>query len=239
MLAVRMDRLQGRSYWVAGDRRNDRQQLEFAYSLGRVFSRAFIPKDSEPFVCDITSRLKAARESNMESLRPYLSILDRVTSAVGQIGVLPRFMRHPDFHDGNILIDDQGSVTGIVDWENIPEPEPFGFDFFRYLRFFGHYDSKTGYFEPTRMTDHFERAFWTGLMQSVEPFVRSSVGKNWQIVQTCITAGFFLRGMQVHNNAIRLHQNGSVSWPVLLHYEIPQLRGSKPAFPEEFLQQLW
>jgi aminoglycoside phosphotransferase (APT) family kinase protein len=53
------------------------------------------------------------------------AIRDRVAAAAGLLAACPRpVLCHNDFHEGNVLVDEAGVVTGFVDVENAIAADP-------------------------------------------------------------------------------------------------------------------
>jgi hypothetical protein len=59
-------------------------------------------------------------------VKPFYPFIERMIKEAPTLKKLPLFVGHFDLNDLNIHADSQGRVTGIVDWELSPAPEPFG-----------------------------------------------------------------------------------------------------------------
>lgn len=54
-------------------------------------------------------------------------VVEAIRELQARAGALPRVFCHCDFHPGNVLVDERGSVTGVVDWSGC-RLAPRGFD---------------------------------------------------------------------------------------------------------------
>jgi hypothetical protein len=74
---------------------------------------------------------------------------------------LPIVLVHGDFATTNILSDDDGHITGIVDWES-SEFLPFGWNFYGVDLFLGEITYRDGEFSFTdyKTRDELEMTFW-------------------------------------------------------------------------------
>ncbi|KAJ7755935.1 aminoglycoside phosphotransferase [Mycena metata] len=70
------------------------------------------------FQSDINDQLKEASNtrviSDLQLLRTFASVLPNP-----EFDGAPFFLSHPDFGYQNILVDEEGTVTGIVDWDGV------------------------------------------------------------------------------------------------------------------------
>jgi hypothetical protein len=83
---------------------------------------------------------------------------------------LPIVLVHGDFATTNILSDDDGHITGIVDWES-SEFLPFGWNFYGVDLFLGELTYHDGEFNFTdyKSRDELEMIFWDSFWEKAPP----------------------------------------------------------------------
>ncbi|RMD39186.1 hypothetical protein DV735_g5946, partial [Chaetothyriales sp. CBS 134920] len=62
-----------------------------------------------------TSAEQHSPEAHVSCLRKFLSAIPQIVPRDSEL-ISPRLW-HPDFHAGNIYVDDQGRITSIIDWQ--------------------------------------------------------------------------------------------------------------------------
>lgn len=63
-----------------------------------------------------TSEEQTSPEAHISSLRKFLSAIPEIIPKDSEL-ISPRLW-HPDFHAGNVYIDEQGKISSIIDWQS-------------------------------------------------------------------------------------------------------------------------
>lgn len=107
---------------------------------------------------DIHGRVK----NLLDNLSNHIQVIANITDKLAD---LPIVLVHGDFATTNILSDDDGHITGIVDWES-SEFLPFGWNFYGVDLFLGeltYHDGEfkfTDYEARTELETDFRHMFW-------------------------------------------------------------------------------
>lgn len=150
---------------------NNTQCAKAAKSLGRLFARCFTEKDSidiiEEVIIPDLRKLRAFDGSGVEDIIPYVN---RLISEASALKKLPLFLSHFDLNDLNVMVDDDAEVTGIVDWELSPGPQPFGIGCYCIPFLAG--EIVNGAFREREAFEVIDRTFWEGLLETVSVEIR-------------------------------------------------------------------
>jgi hypothetical protein len=141
---------------------------------------------------------------------------------------LPLFVGHFDLNDLNIHADSQGRVTGIVDWELSPAPEPFGIALYAIHFLAGEIVDKV--FRERPWFKAMERGFWKELIGTAPKPIQEIIMNNLEAVQTSVLIGILFKAMSIEGGNVIIGQASLRALPQLLRYQIPAIRGSRAAY---------
>jgi hypothetical protein len=188
-----------------------------AKSLGRILSRGFVSYDSTAVVeGSIVPRLKMIQSAMTDK--------ENETRA-DQIKNLPLFISHADLNHINILVQEDGEVSGIVDWE-LSSDLPFGMGFSRIHDLAGRFTN--GEFRMPEGFEEAERGFWEAVFDGVRPDVRRVLDANLDAVQTSVHIGTLLFTLDLEGDTF--NPAALKALPKFLTYRIPALRGQEPPY---------
>jgi hypothetical protein len=139
---------------------------------------------------------------------------------------LPLFYTNLDLNSMNIMVKDDGEVSGIIDWELALGPWPFGIlcSSIQYLAGV----TISGKFHERKAFDPMAMAFWEEIVDGASPEAKVAIESNWEVVQTSVTIGTVLGVFGGDDEKINIAVLANL--PKLLIYKIPALRGSAPAY---------
>ena len=196
-------------------------------SLGRIFAHCFLPGSSDLAVEKVMSDLGRCRALDREDVRPYHDIIDQLIEEAPQLRALPLSYTHFDLNGMNILADQTGAITGIVDWE-MAAPRPFGINCGCIPFLAGEIVNKT--WQEKAAFEAMERGFWESLLQDADLTVRQQIESNLNAIQTTTLIGTLLKVFSIEGETIFVAQIPLKALPTLLKYRIPALRGSAKPF---------
>lgn len=159
--------------------------------LGCFVARAtFFPQPKSSYIS--TSWVTTAKEMldrlqrnvSLQKLAPEVAtVVVRLQSGLHRLGDLPAVLTHHDFAQVNIFVDDVGTVTGVIDFDEAGI-EPFGMCIWGlYEGFFGSMErGKWSFYKqaadgyPGRTVQEvLENAFWESLWSNVSPEFKRQV----------------------------------------------------------------
>lgn len=207
-----MSVIPGKTMYEAGHLQN----VKTLRSLGQLFSRCRVPGDSAGVVDQVViPKLKVLRHSAQAHIKPFRDVIENLLTDAAQLKRLPLFYSHPDLNRTNILVHENGRVSGIVDWDGACAL-PFGMGFCKIYDLAGEIiDGK--FYMPSNFEDA-ERGFWSELFHGLPAEIRQTLQSELEAVQTSVTIGTILLG------------RSPAVLKVLLTYCIPPLRGGKPPY---------
>ncbi len=124
---VFMNCIPGDTWLVRSDRWDPKLNVVFVRSLGRALSRCYVDGSSAQVVKDtIRPKLEKLLASKQEEIQAFRSIIQELLDHVQQLEKLPLFQSHLDLNEMNVMVMDNGELSGILDWELSPPPTPFG-----------------------------------------------------------------------------------------------------------------
>ena len=152
-----------------------------------------------------------------DDIEPYHSFIDKLIEDAPQLKKLPLFFSHFDLNEMNVLVADEGEISGIVDWELALE-QLFGIDCSAIHFLAGETVNKK--FGEKTAYEAMERGFWNALMGAINPEIRSVLESNVQAIQTSVMIGTLFKVVSIEEEKVFISQI------VLIRYRIPALRGT-------------
>ncbi|PUU78960.1 hypothetical protein B9Z19DRAFT_1192979 [Tuber borchii] len=184
-----------------------------AKSLGRSLSHGFSA------MVDEENRPRA------NQIKPFREDTQRLLDNSDQLKTLPLFISHADLNHVNILVQEDGEVSGIVDWE-LSSDLPFGMGCCRIHDLVGRFT--VGEFHMPEGFEDAERGFWEAILDGIPTDVRRVLDTNLYAVQTSIHIGALLDTLDIQSDSFNLA--GLKALPKFLTYRIPALRGQEPPY---------
>lgn len=197
-------------------------------SLGRILSNGCLANNSDEAVNSrIRSHLEALLASPLEEIKPYRYQLQGFLDTLEKLKKLPLWVAHYDLNEVNVLIDEDCSITGLIDWE-LSTPLPFGVCFGRIHTFAGEYTSGE-FWVPDEFEDA-ERAFWNGLFDGMPTDLHLKLKGEINLVQAAVILGTLLDCLSFENGKVIVGEVARKALPKLLTYQIPFIRGQGPPY---------
>jgi hypothetical protein len=244
--AYYMTRIPGDPWLVLESDWDEELLVRGAESLGRVLSRCFLPPESDKAVISRTTHVLLHELLNILSIKTrsghdvsqFFPTVQRLIANAHRLNELPRFFSHDDLNPMNVLVNEKGDVTGIVDWESARNL-PFGVSCWCILFFAGQFlTAENGAIEFVErpIFEKMDRAFWSQLLggNSPDAHIRASLEGKMELVQLAVITGLVLRVLGVFQidgvDSDGIHVPSLKTLSRLLTYRIPPLRGSDKAF---------
>lgn len=218
-----MTRIPGKTWLEHEAKWEDSQRIACIKSLGKLFSQCFVPGGAEEAVDQILENLRRCRALDRDDVRPFYGFIDQLIEEAPRLRKLPLFYSHFDLNEMNVLAEDSGEITGIVDWE-MAVPQPFGMSCSCIHFLAGEIVSKQ--FREKDAYEAIERGFWSTLMDSADPTICALLESNLEAVQTSVMIGTLFRIISIEGENIFVGQVALKALPTLMRYKIPALRGS-------------
>lgn len=130
----------------------------------------------------------------------------------------------------NVLVGENAEITGIIDWELSPPPQPFGVACYCIQFLAGEIIDKV--FRQRPEFEAIDREFWAGLLEDTPTANRDSLEANWEAVQTAIMIGTIFKVMSIEGDEVFVSKIRLDALPMLMRYRIPALRGSSKAYSD-------
>ena len=217
-----MQRVPGTTWLEKSQRFDDDLHIKSATSLGKVLSNCYVPGPSKPIVdAAIIPRLKKVLESERPDVQRFFPNTTGLIHDAVQLYRLPLFYTHFDLNSMNVMVLDDGEVSGILDWELAHGPWPFGIlcssvQFLAGIIINGRHHERHAF-------DAMEMGFWNEIVNGGPPQAKMAIEANWEAVQTSVTIGTIL---SVFEGDGKINSVALNNLPKLLTYRIPALRGS-------------
>ncbi|KFX94060.1 hypothetical protein V490_04539 [Pseudogymnoascus sp. VKM F-3557] len=228
-----MTRIPGKAWLEYEDVWNETQRATCSKSLGRVFARCFVQGNaSEAVDADIIPNLHKIRALALErdDVKPFSAYIAKLIENAAALKKLPLFLGHLDINEMNVLVGEDAEITGIIDWELSPSPQPFGVACYCIQFLAGEIIDKV--FRPRPSFEAIDRAFWDGLMENAPAEMRDFLEANWEIVQTAVMIGTVFKVFSVEGDEVFVSKIRLDALPMLMRYRVPALRGSGNAYAE-------
>jgi hypothetical protein len=208
---------------------NEIQRVNASQSLGLLFGGCFCEGDAADVVDNIIfPHLRTLRALERDDVKPFLSFIDKMIEEAPKLRSLPLFLGHYDLNDMNVLTDGEGRVTGIVDWELSPGPQPFGIALYCIHFLAGEIIDRK--FRERPSFEAMERGFWESLIESAPASIREMILRNLEAVQTAALIGILFRVMAIEGDQVMISPVLLKALPQLMCYQIPMIRGSRTAY---------
>lgn len=159
------------------------------------------------------------RNSSLQAAPEIAKIVLRLLEKVHLLDLLPAVLTHHDFSEVNILVNDAGYVTGVIDFD-AADVEAFGMCIWGvYECFLGsmndgkwsfHDQAAAGYSGQT-VRGVLETAFWDSLWSNVSQELKEKQGELETAVRVALSIGvinrYFIRGMMDKiDESIKVHR---------------------------------
>jgi hypothetical protein len=194
-----------------------------------LFARCFPEEDTsdvvEKVIIPDLQKLRTLDRNDLEDIIPYI---DKLIAEASALKKLPLFLGHFDLNDLNFLVEDDAEVTGIVDWELSPGPQPFGIGYYCIPFLAG--GIIDGVFREREAFEVIDRAFWEALLENVFIEIRKLLLANLEAVQTSMLIGMLFRIMPIEGGKVLVNRILLKSVHKLMRYRIPMIRGSSRAY---------
>ncbi|KAI9809970.1 MAG: hypothetical protein M1826_003805 [Phylliscum demangeonii] len=226
---VYLSYISGITWFERMDRWTAQHNVLVAKSLGRVLSRGVVLGGTSEGVIEseILPRLRALLESGQEVIQPFAAQIQRLVDDAHQVNPLPLQLAHLDLNELNIIVDEEGEVTGLIDWERSPPPMPFGMRCSRIHTLPGEYQE--GKYSERKEYQEMERGFWEDMVGHAPAAVLPTLRGHPEAVQISFLIGTVLEVLETEVPG-RFHQASLRALPKFLTYRIPALRGPDPPF---------
>ncbi|KAM5430486.1 hypothetical protein McanMca71_007198 [Microsporum canis] len=227
-----MTRIPGKTWLEYENEWGDTQRIKCAKSLGSLFARCFSPGNSSDVVNDvIIPNLRKLRALERDDVKSFLPFIDRLIEDAPALKTLPLFLGHLDLNEMNILVGESGEITGVVDWELSPHPQPFGIACYCIQFLAGEIVDKV--FRERPAFEAMDRGFWEGLIENTPKSIRAVLNSNLQAVQTSVMIGTLFKVMSIEGDQVFISEVTLKALPKLIRYQIPALRGSSKAYIDD------
>ena len=199
-------------------------------SLGKLLARCIMDKSSASSIQDeVVAKLDKRLESARTEIDPFRDIIRDLKAQTQPCGLerLPLFCSHCDLNHMNVMVLADGEISGIIDWELSPPPQPFGMGLHRIHDLAGEFRQGT-YYEYENC-EEMERSFWSELMKALPANHRETITNNLSAVQTSLTIGTIMWAFDLENEGF-FSPAVVRALPKFLTYRIPALRGNGPPY---------
>lgn len=206
------------------------KRVKTAQSLGTILGRGLVEDQStdvvDTFVLPCLKRFRDSINASTKVLQPHV---DRLIASSNRLKKLPLYFSHHDLNEMNVLVEEDGMVSGLVDWE-CAKALPFGMGLHRVLDTIVANNSQ-GEIEIPPSSKEAEAAFWDSVLSDAPAIVLG----NLEDVQTALHAGSLIFAFtEKHLEDPGPH---SAFLAALLTYRLPQLRGDAGPFEPEHVSQ--
>lgn len=205
------------------------KRLKSAESLGTILARGRVEDQSSAEVVGnfIVPTLKRLRDCITEATESLRSLVENMIAAAPRLGKLPLYVSHWDLNEANVLVDDDGAVSGIVDWE-CARDLPFGMGLHRVTDTIVA-ENCQGKIEIPPGSAGAEKAFWNAVLADAPKVVT----ENLDDVQTALHIGALIFAfLEKHLDPNEAPSDFLMG---ILSYRLPQLRGDEGPFATKYL----
>ncbi|OBT47911.1 hypothetical protein VE00_01526 [Pseudogymnoascus sp. WSF 3629] len=182
---------------------NETQRATCSKSLGRVFARCFVEGNTGEVVdSDIIPNLHKIRTLVLErdDVKRFSAFIAKLIEEAPDFKKLPLFFGHLDINEMNVLVGENAEVTGVIDWELSPPPQPFGIACYCIQFLAGEIIDKV--FRQRPEFKAIDRGFWAGLLENTPTEIRNSLEANWEAVQTAVMVGTIFKVMSIEGDEV-------------------------------------
>lgn len=196
-------------------------------SLGSVLALCTSDEQSSTAVQEeIVDKLDKRLKSDNKKVDPFRSFIQGLkTQAIARkssLEKLPLFQSHMDLNQMNIMVNHEGQVTGLIDWELSPPLQPFGMGLHRIHDLAGVFQDEI--YRQREEYDEMERGLWEELMNALPDRHRRTITENLPAVQLAFTVGVILNAFDFDTGGEFIHDPTLKILPKFLTYRIPMLR---------------
>lgn len=215
--------------WAHVPASQTQKRYKTAESLGTILSRGRVENSNsaevvEDFIAPTLKRLRDSITDATESLRP---LVEKMITAAPRLEKFPLYVSHWDLNEANVLVHDDGAVSGIVDWE-CARDLPFGMGLHRVTDTIVAENCQGKIEIPPGSVDA-DKAFWTAVLAHAPKVVT----ENLQDVQTALHIGALIFAfLEKHLDPNEAPSNFLMG---ILSHRLPMLRGSEAPFAPEYL----
>ncbi|KAI9669522.1 MAG: hypothetical protein M1817_004641 [Caeruleum heppii] len=225
---VIMNCIPGDTWLVRCDRWDPHLNVVVTRSLGRALSRCFVEGSSAQVVQDtIRPKLEQLLAAEHEDVNPFRPLIRQLLERLPQLEKLPLFQSHLDLNEMNLMVLENGELSGILDWELSPPPTPFGMGCNRLHTIAGQINNQI-YHERDNYVE-MEKGFWEEIIGGAPEHVRKILKANPEAIQTSFIIGTIFDVFDVSTEG-----KGSPivlkALPKWVTYRIPALRGDAPPY---------
>lgn len=217
--------------WLEAEAGKPQVNLTAACSLGRILCKGIVEGTSSDVVERIIKpRLRKIKEWNTQAVKPFLADIQRLLVNADALKSLPLCTSHFDLNKVNILVQHDGVVSGIVDWE-LASDLPFGMALHRIHDIAGEFC--LGVFEMPGNFEEVERGFWDATFDSVSTDIRKLLDVNLDAVQTSVHIGALFWALDQEDKEDEAINSENAAYKYLakfLTYSLPAQRGSDPPY---------
>ena len=162
-----------------------------------------------------------------EEIKPFRSIIQGLLKDAHQLEKLPLFLSHLDLNEMNVMVLETGELSGIIDWELSPPPEPFGMGCNRLHTIAD--EINMGEFSERENFTAMETVFWEEIIGSAPEPIRTTLENNPEAIQTSFMIGTVLDALGDSSEG-NFDMVVIKALPKFLKYRIPALRGDAPPY---------
>jgi hypothetical protein len=207
-----------------------RERVKIAESLGAILRRGIVLDQEQSaevvdsFILPCLKSFQASITKETKSLQPHV---ERLIAASTGLKKLPQYFSHWDLNEMNVLIADDYTVSGIVDWE-CARNLPFGMGLHRITDTIVAQNSE-GQIEIPEGSKQAEEAFWNAVLIDAP----EAILQNMEAVQNALHIGALIFAIK------EKHLEGPAPLTSflagILTYRIPQLRGNADPFAADYM----
>jgi len=170
-----MPRIPGLTYYTATNRTlwPDENHVKLAGQIGDMIGKCCgHRRNTECDVIDtlIVPRLQLYMNWDEPKVAPFKELIGSLLERVDDLRRLPTCWTHWDINSVNIMVTDDGNVSGILDWEEAYWM-PFGMNACRLSDLAAY--NRRGVLTKKPYSDDMETAFWKSLFQAAPKAVRA------------------------------------------------------------------
>jgi hypothetical protein len=160
-----------------------------------------------------------------DQIKPFREDIQRLLDNSDQLKILPLFILYADLNHEDILVQENGEVSGIVDWE-LSSGLLFGMGCCRIHDLAGRLTD--GEFRMPEIFEDAEQGFWEAILDGIPTDIRWVLDANLHAVQTSIHIGTLLDTLEIQSDSF--NPAALKALPKFLTCPIPTLRGQEPPY---------